>query len=85
MQHRAVIRFAGNERPRLAAGPVQPFVAIETKFGLAFVLVRAVAIETVVRKDRADIAIEPDRLFTGGIGCDEGHQRRQENRPNGMR
>src|SRR5262245_8865507 len=58
----AFFRFAWNE----GVGFESYFTNVQPQFGFAVIFVRTVAFETVVRKQRADVAIEAD--FIGGFG-----------------
>ena len=59
----ALLGLAGNDR----AFAQRDFAVIEAQLGFALVRVRAVAMKAVLRKDRANVAIEVDAL--GRAGC----------------
>jgi hypothetical protein len=44
----------------------QALFTVEAQLGLAMVRVRSVALETVVREDRAHVAVEAHREVSGG-------------------
>ena len=58
LDHFAVVRFASHDGPMLSVFAVKTGFGIQTQVGCTFILVGAVAEETVIRQDRANIAIE---------------------------
>ena len=66
----ALIRLAGYDRDRAAlAGFQRVFAEIEAQAAFTGLRIEAVAMETGVRHDRTDVAIEADRI--GGFGGSE--------------
>ncbi len=69
LDQRTLVRLAGHD----GAGGAGGLLDVEPQVGLAMLRVRAVAGETLVRQDRADVAVEVgDRV--GGAGSGGGEQ-----------
>ena len=67
-------RIAGGEhRPFLLGTAVEAFLGVESETRLALAGVGSVAVEAVLRKDGADLAVEVDLL-----GCRVGRNRQRE-------
>ena len=59
-----------------------PLWGVETQFGLAVILIGAVAVEAVVGQNRADVPIELNGLISGRQPRPEETGARQQDRPN---
>ena len=66
----------GHEDRRVLGLPEQPLARVEPQVGLPLVRVRPVALVAVLREDRADVAVEVDRLGRVGMPVSEADRNR---------
>lgn len=76
MNELAFVGLAWDERAWLALFAMEAFERVETEIGLPFVAIGAVTEEAIVAEDRADIAIENNRLIGRADRGEDGSERK---------